>query len=227
VSDNEKMQVDEAALRRLELLSLFLESDPAIIDSMPIDEVTRDLWELGLEPIGRVGTLEVPTDTIPKEVPRVEGVPLFNASQVRKDLVIQEGSVEELFSRLQDVGAGLAPWLTQVCTRPLNVFRRFAGARTIEEFFQDNRFEEPNEIPLSMDFAREDGESIDLPHLSLIALYPSGALRSVPCSVTVCDGKLSFVIADQLTFVDPDVDQPLSNIPSFWAQITLFAVGCV
>ena len=49
INDQEKM-IKDAALRDLRELSLLLESDPRVIDSMPITDVQADLRAIGLNP---------------------------------------------------------------------------------------------------------------------------------------------------------------------------------
>src|ERR1051326_8621311 len=99
MSKGDRQRIDETTLRQLEILSLFLDSDPGIIDSMPIEEVESDLWELGVgaNPYGNIP--ERAGEILEASKSRTTRKHTFEGKLVRQDLVLQQENLHDLFSR--------------------------------------------------------------------------------------------------------------------------------
>jgi N utilization substance protein A len=145
-------------------------------------------------------------------------------SELMGDPAVETESLSQLFVRLQELGRIEYSWLEQICTIPVRLSKYFQAGETAEEFLRKNDFVGSADVCTELELAEEYNGRIDAAYISIVALYPSGALRSVPSDVRLSDRVVHITVRDLLVFLDPDEDQPTENIPSFWASITLFAL---
>ena len=216
--------IREAVIQQFEVMSIFLGSHPEIVESMTMQEVNEELWELGINPKPSVDLTELTGESVassgpPNQTP-FPGAPEF----IGEDLAVRSGSLRRLFARLQEIEGVEYSWVDQICSNPKDLTQRFEGAATAKEFLRKNGFMDPASFSIDLDLAAEYRGAIDPSRISIVALYPSGALRSVPSEVSLVAGRLRLRIHDYLVFIDPDADQPTEEIASFWGPVTLFAI---
>jgi len=207
-------------------MSIFLGSHPEIVESMTMQEVNEELWLMGISPKPSIDLAEltghsVPSHGLATEAP-TSGAPEF----ISEDLAVRSGSLRRLFARLQEIEGVEYSWVDQICSNPKDLTLRFEGAPTAEEFLRKNGLTDPASFSIDLDLAQEYQGRIDPSLLSIAALYPSGALRSVPAEVLLLARRLQVRLQDYLLFIDPDADQPTEEIASFWGPVTLFAIQC-
>lgn len=147
-------------------------------------------------------------------------------SRTQHEVLVQGASLPYLFSKIREVETQNNSWMERICSNPGIITKVFLGTSTAEEFLQRNQIAREACVELSLEIPKEYSDRIDQERLSIIALYPSGALRSVPCIVSLANDGIRVRIDDYLVFLDPELDQPTTDIQSFRAQITVFAVQC-
>lgn len=139
---------------------------------------------------------------------------------------IRDKPLRDLLDRLSALGKGGETWISEICSSPAEIVAWFQGAETMEDFYfrnnLDNPFEETFRLQILKDFSKE----IDVNYICLVGLYPSGALRSLPCVISRSDSSLLVKVKDPILLWDPDEDQSTEDIKSFAARVTIFAVQC-
>lgn len=219
-------RIEEAAIRQLEVMSMLLGSHPEIVESMTMQEVYEELWELGINPKPSIDLAELTGESAPSGARATEAPPSLAPEFISEDLAVRSGSLRRLFARLQEIEGIEYSWVDQICSNPKDLTQRFEGAATAEEFLRKNGFTHPASLSIDLDLAEEFQGRIDPSRISIVALYPSGALRSFPTEVSLVARRLRLRIQDYLVFIDPDADQPTEEIAPFWGPVTLFAIQC-
>ncbi len=219
---SQESKVEEAVIRRLEALSIFLGSHPEVVDSMTVQEISEELWDLGVSPQQHIDLAALTPELA--SGPQSERVSLALGDLIGDDLAVRSDSLRRLFVRLQEIEGTECSWTDRICTNPKGLSQHFDGAQTAEEFLSKNDFAGSSGVCIDLELAEEYKGRTDPSHISIVALYPSGAIRSVPSYVSLSGRMLHVRIRDLLAFLDPDDDQPTENIRSFWAPVTLFAV---
>ena len=127
-----------------------------------------------------------------------------------------------LLDRLRVAGFVSGWWMDSICSGPTIVSKVFSGADTAESFRTNNALDQLGSWSLRLEMA--ESQRIDESRVSVLALYPSGAVRSIVSEIHVSEGTLTATVTDPLVFLDPDDDQPTISIPGFVSQVVFFAV---
>ncbi|MGH9426810.1 MAG: hypothetical protein ACRD2L_10985 [Terriglobia bacterium] len=220
------IRIERAAIHQLEVMGMFLGSHPDIVESMTKQEVNEELWNLGINPNPSIALAELIGESVPSHRLTTDAPPSLALEFIREDLAVRSGSLRRLFARLQEIEGVEYSWVDQICSNPKDLTQRFEGAATAEEFLRKNDLTHAASFSIHLDLAEEYHTGIDPTRVSIAALYPSGALRSVPAEVSLIATRLQVRIQDYLVFIDPDADQPTEEIASFWGPVTLFAIQC-
>lgn len=219
-----KTSIEELAIHQLEVLSIVLGSHPEIVGSMTVQEVSEELWDMGISPQPPVEMVKLTGEPVSRQESCSDSVSLALGELLSDDLAVRSGSLRRLFARLQEIDEGEYSWGDQICTNPKSLSQRFDGAQTAEGFLMRNHIGDSPDIRVDLELAEEYNKPVDPLRVSIVALYPSGAIRSVAANVSLSEKTLHLTIWDLLVFLDPDADQPTEDILPFWAPVTLFAI---
>jgi hypothetical protein len=134
-------------------------------------------------------------------------------------------NMNTLLSRLNSLGLADDPFVGSICSQAIDLKCDYQGGATVDEFIQRNRLLEPLNLSLAAPLVDESRDDLDADRVEMWALYPTGALRSVPADVSVSGNELYARINNKMIFMDPDdTENSLGPIPAFRGKVTLFAV---
>lgn len=218
--------IREAAIQQLEVISILLGSHPEVVESMTMQEVSEELWELGISPKPSIELAGLTGQSVASSGLTTQTLSFGALEFIGDDLAVRSGTLRRLFERLQGIEGVEYSWVDRICCNPKDLSQRFEGAATPEEFLKKNDFTHSPGFCVDLELAEEYQGRIDPSQISIAALYPSGALRSVPADVSLLARRLQVRIQDYFVFLDPDADQPTRDIASFWGPVTLFAIQC-
>jgi hypothetical protein len=147
--------------------------------------------------------------------------PRRRASSFR-DIQVRLGNVESLTAALPSTKYA---WAQHICTQPVTLLTDFAPAASEEEFFATN-FLDPSRICIDLEL-RPLYRSIRNPdNLAAMALYKSGAVRSLPAEIHVDEPKLEVLVDDRLFLLDPDAPEAQEIAKGIRDEVTVFVVEC-
>lgn len=171
-----------------------------------------------------------PPDVIVTLIPSLfSRIRIFERKSVQvldSGVIIRSSSISHLFTRLNKLEGNNYPWIEAICSTPKIITKRFQRAQSAEDFFYKNQMADYIDISFNLEVIGVGTDRLNLSQVSIIALYPSGALRSLLCHISFVEGKLNVSIDDYLDLLDPDQVQPISNIRAFKGSVTVFAVQC-
>jgi hypothetical protein len=107
-----------------------------------------------------------------------------------------------------------------LCSSPLHISYSLANALPIDAFLSTH-FQEINDFSLTIRL-RSDDLPVAPERIGLVALYPSGQVRSVGATFSLTGGFIQATIYDLTFFFDPN-GSPLSE--SITGNVTLVAVS--
>ena len=111
----------------------------------------------------------------------------------------------------------------QVCSDAKTISWRFEGAPTLDAFYERNLVDD-GRLNIDLDFTRKEMNNQVTSRIAIIGVYPSNAVLSIPAQISLIDNKLLVTLEDPFVLLDPNKVEPTFDIPSFQAEVTLFAI---
>jgi DNA-directed RNA polymerase specialized sigma24 family protein len=99
-----------------------------------------------------------------------------------------------LLDRLGQLDLEDRDWIAGICSSPVEAVVGFQGADSMESFCVENRLDQKFEREWKMQVLEDLAQDVDLDRVSIVALYPSGALRSIPARLSREDNTLKVQI---------------------------------
>jgi hypothetical protein len=150
--------------------------------------------------------------------------PNHNSPEISKRTLVRESqNINQVFSMLVAAGNVDSIVTEQICSDTKTISWRFEGAPTLEAFYERNLVDD-GQINIDLDITRLEINDQDTSRIAIIGVYPSSALHSIPAQVSMVENKLLVILEDPFVFLDPDKIEPIFDIPSFQAEVTLFAI---
>ena len=161
----------------------------------------------------------------PEEIQSITPFEVLVPSERRINQVVpteetRDKAFNELRARLKGL-KGAEGWVERVCSYPITLSTQFSGAKTAVGFLDRNFTETNNTVEITLTCLSYIRPATN--NIALLAIYPSGAVRSMNASITNVSREFHAVIEDPFFLMDPDDEQPTRNIPTFSAEVVLFA----
>lgn len=195
---------------------------PDSIDGMTLSEITEELETRNID-------VEFLTTLICLTAQEAVGVSCDDDAEMKlldETTFIKDERLGALLDRLEELGYGEAEWVIGICTNPVKVCHWFQGAAEIEEFIRINKLDDGFKRKIELQILEDLLDEVASMELSILGLYPSGYMCTLPVEVSRTEGRLLITINDAARFMDPySEDQSLTDVRSFMGKLTIFAVS--
>jgi hypothetical protein len=203
----------------------------SILTSEQRNEITQNISSLlnvAIERLFAENTAQIQVEDI-LERPDIRSTPESEETSMEKvqppyenRFVVEAASLNLLLSPIE-YEEDIDDLIEKVCSDAKIVYFHLEAAPTVESFIEKNCADQ-SEIVVEFDFKAHSDEAPDVSHIAIMGIYPSKVIRSLPAEISLDGNKIIATIDDPLFLLDPEGNQPTINIPSFQAQVTLFAV---